>query len=157
MLKKAKDPSDLPIILMEYHAASLPKIKYSPSQLFLNRLIKTKIPSLEPILPNKLDVKTKLQAKQETHVKYYNRNSKDLKKLVKGKVVGTVNDRSYIVENIYGCIYRRNRKYLRKTKLVFHHKQNEDLIYDFNSNGLNNILSASPELFTVNVDNDHTR
>nr|CAI5828457.1 unnamed protein product [Callosobruchus analis] len=31
MLKKAKDPADLPIFLMEYHATPLPKIKYSPS------------------------------------------------------------------------------------------------------------------------------
>ena len=41
------------------------------------------------------------------------------KKLVKRKVVGRVNERSYLVKDIYGSKHRRNRKYLRPTKLEF--------------------------------------
>lgn len=105
--------------------------------------MKTKIPTTssnpEPKVLNKSFIHKKLEQKQ-----YYDKTAKELPKLEvgekiliqngniweKGKVKKIVNERSYVVENQIGKTYRRNRKYLRKTKLNF--PNNSDLAIDPN-------------------------
>lgn len=41
------------------------------------------------------------------------------KKWEKGKVLDNCNNRSYIVQDLYGNTYRRNRKFITKTTIPF--------------------------------------
>lgn len=67
MLKKANNENDLPLLLLEYNSTPLSSFNYSPSQLFLNRTLKTKIPisgkSLEPVLIDSNKVQQMLKNK----------------------------------------------------------------------------------------------
>ena len=109
----------------------------SPAQRFMSRRTKTVLPTKEALLcpevPNPEEQQHKLQKKQETQARYYNRSAKDLPKLTTGDVVrmkptktstkiwkkATVvrkmDNRSYIVETPEGTTYRRNRYHIRKT------------------------------------------
>ncbi|KAF2902026.1 hypothetical protein ILUMI_04159 [Ignelater luminosus] len=122
---------------MEYNNTPLPMLGYSPSQLLLNRVMKTKIPISDEILkPNFIDhdsIQKQLQFKQDKQKIYFDRNSKTLIKLnkgenimiqmgnywKKGKVKDIVNERSYIVQDEFGKTYHRNRKFLNKTSLEY--------------------------------------
>ncbi|KAF2900016.1 hypothetical protein ILUMI_06171 [Ignelater luminosus] len=137
ILKKSNNIKDLPFLIMEYNNTPLPMLGYSPSQLLLNRVMKTKIPISDEILkPNFIDhdsIQKQLQFKQDKQKIYFDRNSKTLIKLnkgenimiqmgnywKKGKVKDIVNERSYIVQDEFGKTYHRNRKFLNKTSLEY--------------------------------------
>ncbi|KAF2905915.1 hypothetical protein ILUMI_00265, partial [Ignelater luminosus] len=137
ILKKSNNIKDLPFLMMEYNNTPLPMLDYSPSQLLLNRVMKTKIPISDEILkPNFIDhdsIQKQLQFKQDKQKIYFDRNSKTLIKLNKGenimiqmgnywkkrKVKDIVNERSYIVQDEFGKTYHRNRKFLNTTSLEY--------------------------------------
>lgn len=163
MLKKAKSKNDLPMLLMEYRNTPLIDMTYSPSQLFLQRTVKTRIPisnqALKPIILNPSEIQSKLKDKQEKQKYYYDKNAKDMDKLEKGeniliqkgniwergKVEDIVNERSYIVKDSHGNILRRNRRFLDKTNLPY---VNNSELYDIN-------FRLSDDLYPNNVLNDN--
>ncbi|KAF2890942.1 hypothetical protein ILUMI_15231, partial [Ignelater luminosus] len=135
ILKKSNNIKDLPFLIMKYNNTPLPMLGYSPSQLLLNRVMKTKIPISDEILkPDFIDsIQKQLEFKQDKQKIYFDRNSKILIKLnkgenitiqmgnywKKGKVKDIVNERSYIVQDEFGKTYHRNRKFLNKTSLEY--------------------------------------
>lgn len=150
-LRKCVSDCDLASFLMEYRNNPLPHLKYSPSQLLLHRIVKTKIPvsseCLKPVILDPREIMEKHSTNLETQKVYYDKTAKDLKKLekddriliqngkqwVKGKVNSCVNDRSYIVQDERGGVFRRNRKFLNKTPLTFNidEDQSGSCSYDF--------------------------
>ena len=151
MLKKCKNKNDLNICIMEYHTTPLSKIKYSPSQIFLNRTLKTKLPvsekALQPINIDHQEVQNKLKEKQLNQKQYYDRTAKDLPQLKIGdsvlvqqgqtwkraEVVDRVNERSYLVKDELGTVLRRNRKFLNPTTVRPNFNLANDL-YDIDIN-----------------------
>ncbi len=162
MLKKSNSLDDLPLLLMEHRNTPLTNMPYSPSQLLLNKLIKTKIPisveNLKPLILDSNIIQNKLENKQLTQKRFYDRNAKDLPKLNKGdniqkgttwdrgKVEDIVNDRSYIVKDSYGTILRRNRRYLKETNLPY---IDNSLLYDVNLG-----VPSSTDLDVSSAEND---
>nr|CAI5841815.1 unnamed protein product [Callosobruchus analis] len=137
MLHKEESSKDLHSLLMENRNTSLPNVNYSPAQLLLNKVIKTKIPvslnTLQPNIPRYDEVQMKLNQKQGAQKQYYDRHAKDLPKLQVGenilfqrgqlwetaRVKDIVNDRSYIITDSCGRDYHRNRIFLRKTNIPY--------------------------------------
>ena len=132
ILKKAEDPY---IALMEYRNTPVTGMSYSPSQLLMSRVTRTKIPTTEDLLKPRApeDVHTQLKRCQERQTKYYNRSTKSLRPLLPNegirirqgklwkpaKVLGTAQTpRSYIVQTPDGQQYRRNRRHLFKSNEV---------------------------------------
>lgn len=157
MLRKCKTENDLSLFIMEYHTTPIPQMDYSPAQLFLNRVLKTKIPisenALEQTIIDSREIQDKLHIKQNKQKFYYDRNAKDLPKLeagenilmqsgkswLKGKVTSIVNDRSYIVEDFNGNSFRRNRRFLSKSKLE---PEENSILYDHSlDSGLETFLT----------------
>nr|CAI5851190.1 unnamed protein product [Callosobruchus analis] len=164
MLKKCTTLKDLPVFIMEYHATPLPNMKYSPSQLFLNRLLKTKLPVSDKLLrPMTIDhkqIQHNLKCKQAIQKANYDKTARNLPALEigdnvliqqnktwkKGKVVDKVNDRSYIVKDEFGSTLHRNRRFLIKHKLNSNLSSTQyDLLYDFDLNS--NLSSISSQSF----------
>lgn len=161
MLKKNND--NLELCLMEYRNTPLPSLKYSPSQLLLNRSLKTKIPASAESLKNSVVdsdiIQGILENKQSTQKYYFDKHVKELPKLNRnekvmiqkgnkwecGKVENICNDRSYIVTDEFGNTYRRNRRFLRKTNV----NSNNSLLHD----DILNDSSASDNLETVDETN----
>lgn len=149
MLKKSSNIKELPLLLLDYRNTPLPHMGYSPSQLLLNRILKSKLPitesNLKPELIKPKIISEKFEKKQNNQKHYYNRNAKDLSKLnvnepivfqknkkwKKGIIIGKVNDRSYTIRDIHGNQFRRNRKYINKANMEVN--INDDIIYDFDS------------------------
>ena len=134
IFKKAKESrKDRNMAILEYRTTPL-KCGYSPSQLLMNRRLRTTLPAANTLLlPQAIDVKEvrrKLQNCHERQKKYFDRQSKPLKPLEVGNRVrvqfdkqwkpGNItdihSDRFYIVQTDDGGIYRRNRKFLFKNK-----------------------------------------
>jgi hypothetical protein len=134
LFRKAKDSKTDPYMsILEYRTTPL-KCGKSPSQLLMSRRLRTVLPiNSEQLMPQKIDIKDvrmKLQQEHNVQKKYYDRQSKPLKSLTtgdtvrvqfdkqwkKGTVVDKQTDRSYVVRTNDGGIYRRNRKFLHKTK-----------------------------------------
>lgn len=150
MLKKMRNPDELSYYLLEYRNTPLPSIGYAPSQLLLNRLVKTKLPitseNLLPKIIDQKDVTLKLNQNSENVQKYYNKTAKDLPPLQKndnvlfkknnlwnkGKVIDKYNDRSYLIKDTYGNEFRRNRRLVNKTNLPVQINDNSfnDLLYE---------------------------
>lgn len=146
MLRKANSDRELPVLLMEYRNTPLPNIKYSPAQLLLNRVVKTKIPVstaiLAPTIP--VNICDKIKKKYSNQKYFYDKNAKDLKKLQVGqtilfqknnswnigKILEEVNDRSYLLTDTFGSTFRRNRIFLKETSLPFKYKTSQ--LYDYN-------------------------
>lgn len=115
----------------------MPALQYSPSELLLGRILKSKIPiscnSLKPRNLNHDLILEKHKDRQNSLKNVYDKTAKDLDLLKidenilyqdkdcwkKGKVKQIINDRSYNIINESGMTLRRNRKYLKKTKLEF--------------------------------------
>lgn len=142
LLKKAcSSEADFTDLLMEYRATPIPSIGYSPSEMLMGRLIRTKL----LINNNKLkphnnfqqisnQVQNKLKINQSKLKIQYDKTSKtdkefgdqenvlvqEEKKWVKGKILNkTKYPRSYNVRTEKNQILRRNSKFLRHTPLVF--------------------------------------
>lgn len=156
MVKKSKN-CDLQELLMEYRNNPLTSMPFTPSELLFGRILKTKIPVSTNNLENNIDkseVQNMLNQKLAIQKRNYDKTAKDLKKLSVGEkilfyknhvwekgIIGEiVNDRSYIVMDLTGNKYRRNRIFIKKTNLSFdmHFKNTPNIIYDFSITGLDN-------------------
>lgn len=130
--KTAEEGKDPLIGLLEYRSTPIKGIGLSPAQLLFNHRIKTKLPVADTLLQPEMckDVKNKLLDKQLLQKQYYDSSSKPLKPLVKDENIvilkgnvwepGVVKDccvtpRSYIVQDQRGKIYRRNRRFLKRS------------------------------------------
>lgn len=131
LLKRARDSGkDIGLLLLDYRNTALNNINVSPAQLFLNRILKSKMPvrsvTLNPKI-TKVD-KDRLDTKKSF---YYNRTANSLKDFVigdsvlfkkgstwvNGQVIKKLNfpPRSFIVKDQFDQQYRRNRIMLRKS------------------------------------------
>lgn len=153
--------------IREYNNSPL-SIGYSPAQLLLNRSLKTNLPiydsNFTPKLHNK-NIMKQLEQQQTKQNYYYNKQAKNLPPLenneniliqtksewVKGKVIRKYNNRSYIVMNEQGNQYRRNRVFLRKTRVNVNINPNYDLVYD--DYDLTNVNNNPPVTNNENANN----
>ena len=131
ILKKADDPY---IGLMEYRNTPVTGMTYTPSQLLMSRIARTKIPiSQELLLPAVAsEAKQQLVQQQKRQKQNYDKSTKPLPPLEIGENVHlrqgniwiptTVSGlasapRSYIITTTDGQQYRRNRRDLLKTNI----------------------------------------
>lgn len=123
--------------LLEFRNTPIPTRRYSPAQLFMHRVLKSRAPTTSVILePKVIDpslVQNNIKRSRDLQKSYYDRNTRNLKPLSiddkvtiregkhwgPGKVVGHFNNRSYLVQNSKGNVLRRNRKFLNKTNAIF--------------------------------------
>ncbi|XP_056642612.1 uncharacterized protein K02A2.6-like [Diorhabda sublineata] len=145
MLKKClKENSDIHTALLQYRNSPLKYIGYSPAELLMSRICKTKVPINSSLLHPKLceDVSEKLLRRQNIYRSYYDKKSKDLKPLepktnvtifdhVKNKwepaqiVSKHSSPRSYLVKDSFGNVIRRNRIDLKESLNEYVSKSNE--------------------------------
>jgi len=106
----------------------------SPAQRLMNRRTRTTLPTTERLLqPNVVEKEaeqSRLRNLKQRQAYYYNRNTKDLPPLQEGQtfrmkpftqdktwqkatVQQRLDERSYLVENKNGTVFRRNRVHLR--------------------------------------------
>lgn len=121
--------------LLEYNTTPIASMRLTPSELFFGRLIKSKLPVSDSLLVRKNfteeEIQQKIENKREKQKYYYDRNAKSLptlgigdkvifKKNSKewnyGTIVGDVNGRSYVVRDNFDYHFRRNRRFIAKTK-----------------------------------------
>ena len=132
VLKKAhEDGTDPYIALLENRNTPITGLKYSPAQLFLNRRLKTKLPTTTQLLNAKIptDARSQLLAQQKSQKLYFDRGAKALPPVKTGDAVrmktsngwrpATVtkladSPRSVVVTS-NGTLYRRNRRHIIKT------------------------------------------
>lgn len=135
LLKKAeKSDGDVYISLLEYRACPIDGIGLSPSQLLMQRQLRTKLPITAQLLkPNTTadSHKTQLVARQTLQKFHHDKQSHELPKLKSGQIVrmkdtasnlwvpavvnGEHSERSYFVST-GNKHYRRNRRHLRQTR-----------------------------------------
>lgn len=132
---KQKDPL---IALMCYRSTPCSTTGVSPAELLMGRKIRTTLPTLErnlqPIWPNKQQIKQKDEAEKRKQAFYYNRRHgvRPLPPLQPGSHVltkldhqkswtapavvtsGSVTPRSYLIETRQGATFRRNRRHLQE-------------------------------------------
>lgn len=150
--------------ILEYNTTPIASMQLSPSEMFFGRLVKTGLPVSDQLLVrNNLSesvIQEKIDNKKEKQKYYYDRNAKSLQALRLGdlvifkkngkewhygKIVGIVNDRSYIIKDAFDYHFRRNRRFIARTK-------NEDfsasdLMYEENVKSSN--LDNLPEIQIV--------
>ncbi|CAB4009628.1 Transposon Ty3-G Gag-Pol poly [Paramuricea clavata] len=133
LVKSKKDQRDPYLSLLEYRNTPIDDVG-SPAQLLMNRRLRSRFPQtisqLNPRIPDRVEVKTKLNLKQQKQKFYYDRQSKSITKLherdrirvrMKGsRKPGVVTreeetPRSYRVQIDDGGEYRRNRRMLLKS------------------------------------------
>lgn len=145
ILKKCnEDNTDINIALLNYRNTTLAGMSYSPSELFFNRKLKTKLPINSKLLQPKLnnDFQENWQRKVKKQEENYNQHVKSLPNLNNdeqvfmqlngkwkpGKIIKKdENPRSYLVES-NGREYRRNRVHLKPFHGSF--MRNEELNYE---------------------------
>ncbi|KAI5720179.1 hypothetical protein M8J77_003057 [Diaphorina citri] len=130
LLRKTKEShSDVNIALLNYRNTTIAGMSLSPSELFMNRKLKTKLPVNSEILQPKMNenVEDKWERKVNNQKEQYDQHAKPLPELsvgenvfmklndvwVPGKIVAIhENPRSYIVHS-NGRNYRRNRLFIK--------------------------------------------
>ena len=146
MLRKAEDPYKA---LLAYRNTVLEDIGLSPAQLFLGRMLKTDIPTTEPLLSanDKLsrEITTKLKMRKWKQKEHYDKHAaktplRDLQRHEKVVmrnnnkwVPATVENyhetpRSYIVQHD-GRRYRRNRIHIRPTQADIREPESNTFIH----------------------------
>lgn len=121
--------------ILEYNTTPVASMGMAPTQLFFGRLLETRLPVTESLLHrNKIDeqiVQQKITKKKDKQKFYYDKNAKALSTLgigdsvifrkdgnkwTYGTIVGTVNDKSYIIKDQFDNHFRRNRRFIAKTR-----------------------------------------
>ncbi|XP_031335047.1 uncharacterized protein K02A2.6-like [Photinus pyralis] len=162
MIKKAhEEGKDIFESLLNYRNTPLKFIDYSPSQLMMSRMCKTKLPISADLLNPKLceRVDDKLRYRSERNETYFNKGAKPLSDMNAGQNVTIFNHvnknwepgqivskhdspRSYNVQINSGETVRRNRVDLRKSHNEFDIKQNcsdlPEMVDDDNSYSISN-------------------
>lgn len=140
LLRKAgSDKTDLWSLLLEHRNTPLKHVNYSPSQLMMSRVCKTRLPVDKSVLkPCSLDPQEIVRGKEEqvrVTKSYYDRNCRDLPVLhsdqqiiVRNPITNTWGSgqvvqqseypRSYIVRDGRGEILRRNRRDLKESEMT---------------------------------------
>lgn len=134
-LYEAYDVQSYQYHILEYNTTPVAGMKLAPSELFFGRQIKTRIPISDTrLVRNSIaeeHVEQTINQKKERQAYYFNRTAKKQPKLKSGDlvifkkdskqwhygtVVGIVNDSSYIIRDMMGKFFRRNRRHLAKTR-----------------------------------------
>lgn len=158
--------------LLEYNTTPVASMGLSPSELFFSRTVKTKLPISDGLLVrNNIEeqyIHEKIQTKRERHKYYYDCNAKSLPKLTVGDLVifqkkgkewhygyisSIVNDRSYIVCDSIGNCYRRNRRFIAKTKNSI--VDSSDLLFEENIKKVCTSQSSNSYYNNCNSNNDN--
>lgn len=133
MLAKCnEDKTDYRIALLKYRSSPVSSTHFTPSQLMMNRNLKTKLPCTYKYLKPKLNHNTKLEFDKvkNRNIIHYNKNTKEkphfqvgqnvwfkidpnAKKWLLGKIVSNNNFRSYNIEDSNGCRYTRTSFHVR--------------------------------------------
>lgn len=134
MIKKSvEENKDFYIPLMEYRNTPIPEIGFSPTQILMSRMCRSKLPVKDALLEPRIvsGVKQLLGKLQAKSCKYYDRRASDRKAIVPGdavvvkrgktwepaRVVDKANTpRSLIIKTEDGQALRRNMIHLRKSK-----------------------------------------
>ena len=135
MLKKAKaDGKDPYLCLLNLRSNPMENIGASPAQLLMGQRVRTRLPTtLQLLKPTMVAnaVQQLFENRQKKQKQYFDQGARALQKLHVGDNVriwqdGTWNPaqvtglseqpRSYVVQMPEGQVYRRNRKFLRKSK-----------------------------------------
>ena len=130
-----RDTENYQYCILEYNTTPVASMRLTPSQLFFGRLIKTRMPISNSLLHrsnlSEETVQNKIKEKKEKQKYYYDRNAKALpilnfgdlvifkkngKEWNYGTIVGNVNGRSYIIRDNLENYFRRNRRFIAKTK-----------------------------------------
>ncbi|XP_062620781.1 uncharacterized protein K02A2.6-like [Saccostrea cucullata] len=137
LLRKAKDPYKA---MLAYRNTAIEDLGLSPAQLFLGRMLKTDIPTAEPLLHNpkmtqEINMRLKTRKWQQkinfdkhvskTPLRDLNSHENVLMRNNNKWCPATVTDhhaspRSYILQDNSGRKFRRNRKHIRPTKAQIH-------------------------------------
>ncbi|XP_060806968.1 uncharacterized protein K02A2.6-like isoform X2 [Amyelois transitella] len=144
LLKKCEESgTSFDLAMLHYRTSPVANLDYSPSELLMNRLLRTNLPCSKELLKSKLcvDVKEKLLKNNEKSRTIYNKTSKVKGSFKKGEDViiqnvpynkywssGKVMEegngpRSFTVMNDKGNLVRRNEKHIRKSKNKFIKKE----------------------------------
>ncbi|XP_060561973.1 uncharacterized protein K02A2.6-like [Ruditapes philippinarum] len=136
MKKCHETKTDPYLAFLEYRNTPL-NCGYSPAQLLMGRRLKSILPTtneqLKPSFINHKSVRKSLQENKVTQKNYYDKSSRSLPPLNKddscrvqfGKtwkpaiVLKKEGERSYKVQTEDGAIYRRNRRFINKTREKF--------------------------------------
>jgi len=127
LMKKAeREGSDPYIALLQYRNAPVAGLTYSPAELLMSRLLRSRLPvSNDRLQPRTQHAKSALKKRQQNQKKFYDRRAKPLPPLRKGDSIrvqqggqwnaGVVLDqheapRSYIIKTEHGSTLRRNRR-----------------------------------------------
>ena len=136
IFQKAKDSKRDPYLaILEYRTTPLEFCHLSPSQLSMARRLKTTIPcSKELLKPQQINldnVREKMSDNRQKQKKFHDRSAKPLSKLQTGDqvrvqlfdklwkpaiITSAHDDRSYMLQTNDGATYRRNRKFIHKSK-----------------------------------------
>lgn len=177
--------------VLEYNAMPVASMKMSPAQLFFCRQIKTRTPISSELLKwqkvGESQIEDKIENKRRRQRYYYDRHSKTLprfnvgdhvmfkksgRKWHYGVISSIVNDRSYIIDDEKGNVFRRNRRQIVRansygsnchdegTNVYGRHmnqqSQNFQSHYNRNVTGQNEIIESSDSASTydsVGLDN----
>lgn len=131
LFRKAFEHGNDPyIVLLEYRNTAISRLKESPAQLLMSRVLKSKLPTSASLLkPRVLEkAQEKLKERSERQKMYYDCNMKPLPQIKEDDTVRSrkrktwepaivsekhTAPRSFIVTTPDGTAYRRNRRHLQ--------------------------------------------
>ncbi|XP_052746992.1 uncharacterized protein K02A2.6-like [Bicyclus anynana] len=162
LIKSINSNSDFYLNLLSYRNTPRDSKLSSPAQLLMGRRLNCRLPVhpglLEPKPVSKCEY-DKLVNRQIKSKRYYDQHCKllpeldvgdqviihDQEKQTRGQVIMKASaPRSYMVQNRYGRIYRRNRRHLRKCEPEDHHDCSEPLPQPSPSTSVTTAACSSP-------------
>ena len=124
------DYRDPYLALLEYRNTPVAGLQYTPSQMLMGRLLRSKLPTKQTLLqPNEVDAHRDLRCRQQRQKTYYDKSASPLQQLNRGDVVRVqrgnvcepavvtgphIQPRSYLLQSQHGQL-RRDRRHLYKT------------------------------------------
>lgn len=171
IIRKSKNDEEISLGIMEYRNTPLKFIGYSPSEIINSRIMKTLLPCntqhLKPKFVDQMLIRQRLIERQNYEIKYFNRGKRYLPGLNEGenvllkkklwepaKVIKDRKDNSFIVEDMNGNVYRRNRLYLAKTRIPFVKRPNSNHLLDDCDLSENVIGSPSSSVSVLGIVNE---